>query len=91
MEQVRCTISGVVQGVYLRTYIKECADTRGIPGFVRNLPDGTVELVAEGSSELLTTFLADVRRGSSLSKIESVDAVWGHATHAFDHFSILYE
>lgn len=91
MEQIHCTISGRVQGVYLRSYIKECADARGVLGFVRNVPNGTVEIVAEGSSEVLTAFLSDVRRGSSLSQIETVDAVWGHATKSYDHFSVAYE
>lgn len=91
MEQIHCTISGNVQGVYLRSYIKECADARGVLGFVRNLPDGSVEVVAEGSGDMLTAFLADVRQGSSLSRIDTVDAVWGHATKKFDHFSVKYE
>jgi acylphosphatase len=88
MERVTCTITGRVQNVFLRSYIKECADARTLTGFVRNLENGTVELVAEGNGEVLTAFLADVRRGSTLSRIESVDVVWGHATKKFEHFLI---
>jgi acylphosphatase len=91
MEQIHCTISGRVQQVFLRTYIKECADVHKVTGFVRNLENGTVEVVAEGNSETLTKFLADIRRGSALSQIDSVDAVWSHARHQFDHFSIKHD
>lgn len=89
MERITCTISGKVQNVFLRNYIKECADARTLTGFVRNLENGTVELVAEGNGDVLTALLADVRRGSPLSKIDSVDVVWGHATKSFEHFRVM--
>jgi acylphosphatase len=91
MEQVTCTISGKVQNVFLRSYIKECADKYGLVGFVRNLENGNVEVVAEGGGETIAKFLADVRRGSTLSVIETVDTVWSHARHNFDHFLIKSE
>lgn len=91
MERIECSISGRVQGVFLRAHIKECADARSLLGFVRNLENGTVQVVAEGNAEVLTAFLADIRRGNSLARIESVDVVWGPARHQYDHFSIHHD
>jgi len=91
MEQIHCIISGKVQNVFLRSYIKECADKYDILGFVQNLENGTVEVVVEGNSSTLTKFLSDVRQGSSMSQIESIDTTWGHATKKFDHFSIKHD
>jgi len=52
--------SGRVQGVGFRNTVRTIADRHGVTGYVVNLPDGRVKLVAEGRSEQLTEFLADV-------------------------------
>lgn len=58
MRHINVTVSGRVQGVYFRASTKEVADSLGISGFVKNQPDGSVYLEAEGESEILDSFLA---------------------------------
>ena len=48
MEHVTLTISGKVQGVFFRDSTKKLAEELGIRGYVKNLPDGTVKIEAEG-------------------------------------------
>ena len=53
--------SGEVQGVGFRVTAYQLAERNGVAGFVRNLPDGTVELLAEGEPEQVERYLASVR------------------------------
>lgn len=83
---------GKVQGVFLRSYIKECADALDIVGYVKNLPDGTVEMVAQAyKKDTLESLMRQVRQGSPLASVESVDSKWGHPEETYEHFSIIYE
>jgi acylphosphatase len=56
------TYSGRVQGVGFRYTARQMASGFAVSGFVRNLPGGDVELVAEGASDQVHAFLADVAR-----------------------------
>jgi acylphosphatase len=60
-ERRRVTYSGRVQGVGFRFTSRRVAESFAVSGFVRNLPDGQVELVAEGEPAVLDAFLAAVR------------------------------
>jgi acylphosphatase len=69
-------ITGQVQGVGFRFFAVRAAQRYGIDGFVRNLPDGRVEVVAEGLHEAVDTFLAELHRGPSGADVRSVDVHW---------------
>lgn len=69
-------ISGSVQGVGFRMFAERAARRRGVTGFARNLADGRVEAVAEGSSEAVRGFIADLRRGPSGALVRAVDESW---------------
>ncbi len=56
----RFRISGLVQGVGFRYYALRRAQERGVVGYVRNLPDGRVEVVAEGAEEALESLKGDL-------------------------------
>ncbi len=58
----RSVYSGRVQGVFFRATTRELLAGRDVVGFVRNLPDGTVELEAEGPTNAVEDFLRDVER-----------------------------
>jgi len=58
----RVIYSGRVQGVCFRASARELSRGHAVVGYVRNLPDGTVELEAEGSATEVAAFLADVDR-----------------------------
>lgn len=69
-------ISGQVQGVFFRQEAKDRARTRGVTGWVRNLPDGRVEAVFEGSEESIESVIDWCRRGPSLAEVNSVEVEW---------------
>ncbi len=81
-------VSGVVQGVGYRYFAYRQANARGITGYVQNLPDGRVEVYAEGEKTQLTEFLADLKRGPQFSVVENVDVKWLPFQGKFDRFTI---
>ena len=90
--KVRATVtySGRVQGVGFRFTAVRIAEGHDVTGFVANLPDGTVRLVAEGSEEPVRAFLAGIRRSNLGRHIDSEQTDWGASTGAFRDFSVSY-
>ena len=72
MEQFLYRIEGVVQGVGFRQFTREKAEKLGLRGYVKNLPDGAVECLAEGSKEQLEKLLQALRRGPPSSRVDSI-------------------
>ena len=68
----RYVVSGRVQGVGFRFFARDAAAREGIHGFVRNLPDGTVELEAHGDHEAIMRFERVIRRGPAGARIDEV-------------------
>lgn len=66
-------VSGKVQGVGFRFFVVQQALELSITGFVRNNPDGTVEIDAQGSIENMQTFLSLIHKGSPFSKVSDVN------------------
>jgi acylphosphatase len=79
----RFLVSGRVQGVGYRYFACRAAETCGVAGTVRNLPDGTVEAVAEGEPAAVAAFRADLERGPRYGHVDRVveepAAVAGHS------------
>ena len=69
----RFIIRGRVHGVGFRVFTEDVARREGIHGWVRNLPDGSVEAAAEGDSEALERFERAVRHGPPAARVDSVD------------------
>jgi acylphosphatase len=69
---IRFIVSGRVQGVGYRYFARRAAVRLGLVGWVRNLPDGTVEAVAEGSGEALAGFAAELRKGPPMASVSAV-------------------
>ena len=75
-------VDGRVQGVGFRFFIRAAAAREGLHGWVRNLPDGSVEIVAEGEAEALGRFEHQVRRGPRSSHVTRVEVTdWGATGH----------
>jgi acylphosphatase len=85
--QARASISGRVQGVFYRVFTRDEALALGLTGWVRNLPDGRVEALFEGSRDAVERMLVWCRRGSPASRVLDVRITWGEA-HGFDSFVI---
>ena len=65
----RYVVRGEVQGVGFRYYTVRLAERIGIRGWVRNLPNGNVEAVGEGSEPQLTAFATGLRRGPAMANV----------------------
>ena len=75
MSQLHVRVTGLVQGVGFRWFVRERARRLGLAGWVRNLPDGSVEVAAEGDPgqlELLHGELMKGPRGASVDGVEPV-------------------
>ncbi len=67
-------VSGRVQGVGFRDWVRRTARAQGVRGWVRNREDGRVEAVATAETEALEHFEQALRGGSAISRIESVES-----------------
>lgn len=85
----RLIIQGTVQGVFFRQFVKENADKMGLRGFVRNLPEGNVEIVAEGEGETIERFLNIMKKGPEHSQIRNVIVEERKWSGDFNEFKIL--
>ena len=78
--------SGRVQGVGFRLTVEEAARITGVHGWVKNLRDGRVELVAEADESKVKRFLEDVRTGPMKNFITDVNVSWSPASDVFKDF-----
>ncbi len=89
MKRCHVFISGRVQGVFFRSHMKELADRTGTRGWVKNLRDGRVEAVFEGSEEQIKKMLEWCRKGSPRAAVAGVEVVREEAAGDFAGFSII--
>jgi len=73
MERRRVVVHGFVQGVGFRFAVEREARSRGVAGWVRNRPDGTVEAVFEGEREDVEALVEFCRRGPRGAEVDRVD------------------
>ena len=90
-EQVRAdvTFRGTVQGVGFRYTARRVASGFAVTGFVRNEPDGSVTLVAEGPRDEVESFIDAVQREMA-GTIRDTDVAWGTATGQFEGFGVRF-
>lgn len=81
-------VFGTVQGVGYRYYAEREANRLGVSGYVRNKPDGSVEVVAEGERKVLEGLLAILHRGPSSAEVSEVKFTFAPATGEFYGFSV---
>jgi acylphosphatase len=84
----RYFVSGRVQGVGFRFFVERTAALEGLHGWVRNTPDGRVEIQAEGEREALDRFERHVSHGPPAARVEHVDVTDCGATGLDTGFSV---
>lgn len=89
MEEFHAIVSGRVQMVMFRDFTTRKARKVGVHGFVQNLADGTVEIIAQGERAALERLIAYLHKGSILSKVEGVHVAWRIPQKAFDSFTLI--
>ncbi len=75
-QEIECIITGRVQLVLYRDFVERRAHSLGLCGTVENLPDGSVRVVAQGSEDDLKKLIAQLRKGSLLSRVDDVAILW---------------
>jgi acylphosphatase len=70
--RVRLLVSGRVQGVGFRWFVREAARQHRLAGWVRNRPDGSVELEASGDDTAFRAFVEDIRQGPPGARVDEV-------------------
>ncbi|MCR4368632.1 MAG: acylphosphatase [archaeon] len=89
-ERLEARAIGKVQGVYYRAFVVSHANALGVVGYAKNLPDGSVEVVAEGGRKKLELLVAELEKGPSASRVLRIVKNFGPAIGEFESFSIKY-
>ncbi len=86
--EIKIEAYGRVQGVRFRQFVKETADFLSLKGYVNNLIDGSVLIVAQGEENVLRDFLIKIQKGSTLSKVEGMSYHFRNQKNYFKNFEI---
>lgn len=89
-KRLHAFFTGHVQGVGFRITAEELAQQFKVTGWVKNLRDGRVEMVAEADESILESFLERLQTGEMKRFIKRVELTWNDATENFDDFRIRY-
>lgn len=88
LRKVELVISGEVQGVGFRYFVYHRARQLGVVGWVRNLPDGRVQVTAEGDRGLLDSFIEELKVGPRMASIREVAVKWSDAAGEYRSFEV---
>lgn len=83
-------ITGRVQGVFFRLETQQAARKRRVTGWVRNLPDGSVEAIMEGDNSAVQSLIQWCWKGPPMSKVKNVAVDWCTFTGEFSTFEVTY-
>ncbi len=90
MIRVHILISGLVHGVCYRWFAEKEANSLGLTGYVRNLYDGRVEVIAEGDRGLVEELIKQLKVGPPASDVRDLNIEWQVYTGEFSGFGIRY-
>jgi len=76
--------------VMYRDFVRRKANKLALVGYVKNMPDFTVEVVAQGSRDTLEKLLTLLHKGSFLAKVSKVDVEWREAKRQYTSFDIVF-
>ena len=88
--RVHVYVSGRVQGVFFRSSVADVAESQGVTGWVRNLPDGRVETILEGEKTRLEKVIQFCQKGPPGAYVNNVEVNWEEARGEFPTFKILH-
>ena len=90
MKRITASVTGNVQGVGYRYYITDCACEVGVTGYAKNLPDGSVEVVAEGIESDLEEFILELKADHEpVIRVDNISVAWENPTGEYDDFCII--
>lgn len=83
-------VYGRVQGVNYRYFTKKSAENLNLKGYVKNLEDGSVEVLAQGREEELQKLIYNLKEGPPLAKVEKMEIIFRKPNLTFTDFQIIY-
>lgn len=89
--RIKIKVYGYVQGVFFRYTTRKIARRLGLTGFVKNMPDGTVYIEAEGSVDKLSELLEFSKKGPKHAHVEKVEHSFAEPTNEFKGFDYQFE
>lgn len=90
LASVQVIVYGRVQGVFFRAFASRRAKELSLAGYVRNLPDGTVEVYAEGERKQLEELISLLKIGPPAAKVERIAAKWSEYSGRHSAFGVKY-
>ena len=88
-KRVHLIVRGRVTGVYFRAATQREAKRLGVTGWVKNKPDGAVEIMAEGDEDTIKEIIAWAHHGPSAARVDQIDVRWRSYTGEYADFRIL--
>ena len=86
--QAHILVTGMVQGIGYRFFVTRLAASIGLSGWVKNLPDGRVEITAEGDRSLIESMIRDLKTGHPYASVKAAAVRWEAWTGKFDGFRV---
>jgi acylphosphatase len=86
MKKVIIHVYGLVQGVFFRYTTRKVGRNLGLTGIVKNLPDGSVYIEAEGPEDKLDELIKFAKKGPKSAKVESIEYIFKEAQDKFKGF-----
>lgn len=83
-------VQGLVQGVGYRFFVILKAKEYGLKGYVKNLANGNVLVVAEGNKGILNDFIRELKIGPSAANVTGIDVKWFEEDQEFENFSVKF-
>jgi acylphosphatase len=89
--QAHLFITGLVQGIGYRQFVKQNARKLGLTGWVKNVSDGSVAAVLQGKKEVIEQLIPLCRKGPLLSDVKDIQVSWEDDKEAYKDFIVLHE
>jgi acylphosphatase len=90
LASLKATVSGRVHGVFFRAYVETRAGELNLSGYVRNVPNGKVEVRVEGERERLKKLVGYLKVGPPAARVEGVKISWGEYEGLLKDFRVRY-
>jgi acylphosphatase len=90
LASLKATVYGRVQGVFFRSFVNARAQELGLSGYVRNLPDGALEVQAEGERQQLEKLVGYLGVGPPAARVHKVVTSWARYTGNYPGFRVRY-
>ena len=88
MKQVHLLISGFVQGIGYRSWVRSRARSLGLTGWINNLENGSVETVFQGEEEKIKEMIKLCKEGPPMAEVENIEIQWDQINGEFKDFQV---